>query len=89
MVLSEAKLSGVLRRVTGAEDVIVLPDEGKLVGIVVSKAFQDKEEHERQHEVWTLLLEALSDLEQSDVAFVFTNTPEEKALAELEAAAGT
>jgi hypothetical protein len=56
-------------------------------GIVVSPAFASKPEPVRQSEVWRRLLDALSDEEHAQVAFVYTNTPEEKAEAEREAAA--
>jgi hypothetical protein len=54
---------------------------------VVSPAFASKPEPVRQSEVWRRLLDALSDEEHAQVAFVYTNTPEEKAEAEREAAA--
>jgi stress-induced morphogen len=87
VLLQEERLREILSGVEGATEIVVWR-EGitKLLGIVVSPAFEGKPEHLRQSEVWRLLLDALSDDEHAQVAFVYTNTPEEKAEAEREAA---
>jgi acid stress-induced BolA-like protein IbaG/YrbA len=87
-VLHEERLREVSSGVEGATEIVVWREGNKLLGIVVSPAFAGKGEHVRQSEVWRRLLDALSDEEHAQVAFVYTNTPEEKAEAEREAAAG-
>jgi acid stress-induced BolA-like protein IbaG/YrbA len=87
-MLSEKRLHEVLEQVKGATEIFSGREGSKLIAVVVSPAFEGKEEHERQNEVWGLLLDNLTDAEQVQVSFVFTNTPEEKAQAEQRAAAG-
>lgn len=58
---------------------------GKLIALVVSPDFGRMEEHERQAVVWALLLAKLSDAEQADVGYVFTNTEQEQQQAQQEA----
>jgi acid stress-induced BolA-like protein IbaG/YrbA len=87
MVLTEQRLREVLGMVEGATDVIVWPEGSEYIAIVVSPAFEGIEDHLRQEEVWGLILDNLTDVEQRQVGFVFTNTPAEKARAEREAAA--
>lgn len=87
-MLSETRLRNVLEKVEGAVDVVIGREGSDFMAVVVSPAFEGKEEHERQNEVWGLLLDNLADAEQAQVRFVFTNTPEEKAQAEQRAAAG-
>lgn len=87
-VLTEDRLRATLMKVAGAESVVIGRDEGKFVAVVVSPVFAGRDEHERQAEVWRLILAELDDSEQAQVAFVFTNTADEKAQAEREAAAG-
>jgi acid stress-induced BolA-like protein IbaG/YrbA len=86
-VLHEERLREILSGVEGATEIVVWREGNKLLGIVVSPAFASKPEFVRQNEVWRRLLDALSDEEHAQVAFVYTNTPEEKAEAEREAAA--
>jgi acid stress-induced BolA-like protein IbaG/YrbA len=86
VLLQEERLREILNGVEGATEIVVWREGIKLLGIVVSPAFEDKPVHVRQSEVWRLLLDALSDDEHAQVAFVYTNTPEEKAEAEREAA---
>lgn len=86
-MLTEKSFCDLLRRVPGASEVEAGREGTKLIGLVVSGAFADMEEHERQSLVWGLILENLSDAEQSEVGYVFTNTPEERADAQL--ASGT
>lgn len=88
-VLSEERLCELLRRVPGATYVVAGREDGKLIAAVVSRDFANMEELERQSLVWGLILDNLSDGEQAQVGYVFTNTPEERAQAEAEAAAGT
>lgn len=87
-MLSEARLREVLEKVEGVSYVIIDREGGKLVGVVVSPAFEGQEEHQRQSDIWGLLIDNLTDGELAQVSFVFTNTPAEKAEAEREAAAG-
>lgn len=87
-MLSEMRLREVLQKVEAVTDVFIGREGSKLMAVVVSPAFEGKQEHERQNEVWGLLLHDLTDAEQAQVGFVFTNTPEEKAQAELRAVAG-
>lgn len=87
-MLSEERLRNVLEKVEGVADVFIGREGSDFMAVVVSPAFEGKEEHERQNEVWGLLLDNLTDAEHAQVRFVFTNTPEEKAQAEREALAG-
>ncbi|GEM_PF-1247001 len=86
-MLTEQRLREVLGRIEGVTDVIVGRDGGKFVAIVVSPSYEEVDEGVRQAQAWGLLLDNLSDDEAAQVAFVYTNTPEEKAEAEREAAA--
>jgi acid stress-induced BolA-like protein IbaG/YrbA len=85
-MLDENRLRAILSKVQGATDVVVVREGSKFIAVVVSPAFAGKEEHERQSEVWTLLLDALSDDDQAQVGFVFTNTPEEREQAQPQGA---
>jgi acid stress-induced BolA-like protein IbaG/YrbA len=87
-MLSEQRLREILHKVGGVTEVFIDREGSKFIAGVVSPAFDGKEEHERQDEVWGLLIDNLDDEEQAQVSFVFTNTPAEKAEAEREAAAG-
>jgi hypothetical protein len=62
-------------------------DGRKFLAFVVSPAYEGVDEGDRQAQAWELLLDNLPDDEQAQVAFVFTNTPEERAEAEPEAKA--
>lgn len=83
-MLSEKRLCDLLLRVPGATLVDAGREDGQLIGLVVSPHFAGMEEHIRQELVWGLILDNLSDDEQAQVGFVFTNTPEEKAIAQAE-----
>lgn len=83
--LSETRLRNLLAQVPGVEEIIVVREESKLIGAVVSSGFATMEEHKRQELVWGLILDQFSDAEQAEVGFVFTNTPEERARAQSEA----
>ena len=83
-MLSEKRLCDLLLRVPGATLVDAGREGTKLIGLVVSPDFANMEEHIRQELVWGLILDNLSDDEQGEVGFVFTNTPEEKAIAQAE-----
>ena len=84
-MLTEQRLKTWLGQVEGATDVIVGRDGSKFVAIVVSPAYEGKDEDERQSEAWGLLLENLPDEEHSQVSFV----TEEKAQAERDAGAAS
>jgi len=86
-MLTEDRLREVLGRVPGATQVIVGRRGGKLVAIVVSPEYADIPDVDRQSQAWGLVLDNFSDAEAAQVSFVYTNTPEEKAQAEVEAAA--
>lgn len=83
-MLTEQHLREVLREMRDATEVDAHREGSKLIAIVVSPAFDDMEEHARQAWVWNMLLERLTDEEQADIGYVFTNTPAEKATAEDE-----
>jgi len=83
-MLSAEQLSHVLNAVPGATDVVAGREDSKLIALVVSTDFVGKQEHERQSLVWQLILANLSDAEQADIGYVFTNTPEEKAEAQAQ-----
>lgn len=87
-MLSEQRLREVLEKVEGQTDIFIGREGSKYLAVVVSPAFEGKEEHERQSEAWGLLINNLTEAEQAQVSFVFTNTPEEKAQAQRAAAAG-
>jgi len=88
-MLTEERLCDLLRRVPGATEVDAGREDFKLIGLVVSPDFAGMEEHARQSLVWGLILDSLTDSEQAQVGYVFTNTPEERAQAEARGAAGT
>jgi len=83
-MLSEKRLCELLGRVPGATLVDASREDNKLIALVVSPGFAGMEEHERQDIVWGLILDNLSDAEQGEVGYVFTNTPEEKAQAQVQ-----
>jgi hypothetical protein len=85
-MLDENRFREILSKVRDATDVLVVREGSKLIGVVVSPAFAGKEEHERQTEVWSLLLGSLTDDEQAQIGFVFTNTPEEREHAQAQGA---
>lgn len=86
-MLTEQRLHDLLSTLPEVVQVIVAREGSELIAGVVSTAFEGREEHERQADVWGLLLKELSDAEQAQIGFVYTNTPKEKAEAEREAAA--
>lgn len=88
VMLEEERVRQVLAKVRGATDVFVGREGGKLIAIVVSPDFEGRPEHERQTEVWRLLIDNFTDDEHAQVGYVFTNTPDEKAEAEREALTG-
>lgn len=85
-MLTEQRLRELLASLPEVVQVIVVREGSKLIAGVVSTAFEGREEHERQNDVWDLILRELSDGEQAQVGYVFTNTPTEKAAAEAAAA---
>jgi acid stress-induced BolA-like protein IbaG/YrbA len=87
-MLTAERLRSLLLQIPGATHVLAEREDGKFIALVVSPEFAGVPEHERQTAVWGLLLENLSDAEQAEVGYVFTNTPEEKAAAEARAASG-
>jgi hypothetical protein len=82
------RLRELLRSVPGATEVIVEREGRKLIGLVVSTGFQDVEHHLRQERIWRMILDSFSDHEQAEVGYVFTDTPEENARAQVAAAPG-
>lgn len=88
LMLTAEQLDGLLRRLPEVEDVRVVEEGRKFLAFVLAPRFEGVDEGERQHEVWDLLLKALSPEQVSKIAFVFTDTPEERAQAEREAATG-
>ena len=70
-----------------AATVDIARDGGKFLAFVLSPSYEGVDEGDRQAQAWGLLLDNLPDDEQAQVAFVFTNTPEERAEAEREAKA--
>lgn len=87
MMLTEQRLREVFSRLEGAT-VDIGRDGSKYVVFVVSPAFRCMDEGDRQSQVWGLLLDNLPDDEHAQVAFMYTNTPEERAGAERVAATG-
>lgn len=85
-MLSEASLRNVLQEVPGAVEVDAHREGSKWIALVVSPEFADVEEHDRQARVWDILLNRLTDEQQAEVGYVFTNTPEEKADVEAQIA---
>lgn len=85
-MLTEQRLREVLGKIEGAT-VDIGRDGGKLLAFVVSPVYEGMDEGDRQAQAWGLLLDNLSDDEQSQVAFVYTNTPQERAEAERQAKA--
>lgn len=87
VMLTEQRLREILCRIEGAR-VDVGRDGAKYVAFVVSSSYEGMDEGDRQAQAWGLLLDNLTDDEQAQVAFVYTNTPQERAEAEREAAGG-
>jgi len=86
-MLTEDRLRELLGRVPGATEVVVGRRGSKLVALVVSPEYVNVPEADRLSEAWGLVLDNLSDAEAADVLLIYTNTPEENAQAELDAAA--
>lgn len=83
-VLSAERLREILAMIPGVEDVAVDEDEGRLVARVIAARWDGIEDHERQAEIYGVLLEKLHLDDLWRVEFVFTDTPSE--YAELAAA---
>jgi acid stress-induced BolA-like protein IbaG/YrbA len=66
--------------------VAVHPDGRRLIAVVVSPAFEQLDEAERQRLVWNHLHQHFDLRELARIEFVFTNTPQEDA--EVEDAVG-
>lgn len=88
-VLTPERLESILRQVPKATEVKAERENGRLIAVVVSEHFDGMEEHERQSEVWSLLLDQLDETEQATVGYVFTNTRSEKQQAEEDARAAS
>ena len=86
-MLTEDRLRDILGRVPRATEVVVGRRGSKLVALVVSPEYADIPEVERQSQAWGLVLDNLSDAEAAEVLLIYTNTPEENAQAERDAAA--
>jgi hypothetical protein len=76
-MLTEQRLSEVLQRI-GSDAVVMLTRDGRRwIAEVVTTAFEGKDEADRQSDVWGLILDNLEPHEQTEVEFIFTNTPGE------------
>lgn len=51
--------------------------ERNLIATVVSPAFRERNEAERQETVWTYLRRCFEEDDLQNIEFIFTNTPEE------------
>ncbi len=85
------KVKQVLEQLDLADlEVRILENRGSRVLVaVISPAFEEMDEADRQELVWGKLLDELGDYESRRVEFVFTDTPKEieEAIAEANAAA--
>lgn len=66
-----------LKRVPSDEVEVRPTGDGRFMVTIVSSAFEGLPEEDRQDKVWRVILDNLSDYEQSEVEFVFTNSPSE------------
>jgi acid stress-induced BolA-like protein IbaG/YrbA len=82
------RLRELLRSVPGATEVVVEREGRKLIALVVSTDFEGIEHHLRQERIWRMILDSFSDHEQAEVGYVFTDTPEENAHAQVASAPG-
>jgi acid stress-induced BolA-like protein IbaG/YrbA len=87
MMLTEERLREVLGKTEGVTDIFIGREGYKFVAIVVSPWYESMESWQRQEHAWGLLLKNLTDDEHARVSFVYTNTPEEQAQADRDAAA--
>lgn len=77
-MLTEEKLSNVLRKVADDAEVTLHRDGYQWVAVVVSSSFEHQDDDERQSAVWELILDNLEVDEEPQVEFIFTNTPAEQ-----------
>lgn len=87
MLLTAERLREVLSKKKGLADLIVWREGYKFYAVLLSPTYEGVDEAHRQAEAWGLVLDNLSDDEQAMVGFMYTNTPEEQAQAERDAAA--
>jgi acid stress-induced BolA-like protein IbaG/YrbA len=73
---TKERLKQVLERMPNVETATVVGD-WKLIATVVSGAFRDRNEAQRQETVWSYLRGQLGSEELQNIEFIFTNTPEE------------
>ena len=66
----------VLERMPNVEEATVIGD-WRLIATVVSGAFRDRNEAERQETVWSYIRDQLGSEELQNIEFIITNTPEE------------
>ena len=69
-MLSADRLREILWKVDGATEVVAVRDGRRFMAQVVSPAFEGKDGHVRQSEVWKLILDNLTDEEQSQIGYV-------------------
>lgn len=77
-MLTEQRLCEVLQKVAPSAQVTVTRDGRQWVAVVVSPSFEGQDEGDRQSDVWGLILDNLEPYEQTQVEFIFTNTPDEQ-----------
>jgi hypothetical protein len=76
---TKEQLQRVLTTMPDIDEVTVVEDR-TLIATVVSGAFRDQDEGERQATVWRYLRRHLgSEDDLANIEFIFTNTPEEMA----------
>jgi len=75
----EEKVKKVLEGLPLADlEVEIEPNRGfKVVAVVTSKEFEKMDEGDRQHLVWSQLIDHLDPYEQTQVEFVHTMAPSE------------
>ena len=78
-MLTAERLREILVAIPGVDQVMVDEDEGRLVARVIATRWDGVEDHERQAEIYGVLLDKLQRYEQRRVEFVFTDTPSEYA----------
>jgi|HubBroStandDraft_6_1064221.scaffolds.fasta_scaffold135916_4 acid stress-induced BolA-like protein IbaG/YrbA len=76
-MVTREQLQEVLRAMPSVEEATVVEDR-RLIATVVSGAFREKDEGERQAVVYAYIFDRLGTDAFENIEFIFTNTPEEE-----------
>ncbi|MGK3995897.1 hypothetical protein WMF31_19970 [Sorangium sp. So ce1036] len=75
---TRAELEQALTTMPNVDEANVVGEQS-LIATVVSGAFRDQNEAQRQETVWSYLRQRLGSGALQNIEFIFTNTPEENA----------